>query len=262
MIKNISSARIIISLVAILAIVATLDPLMFILLLLLSFFCFLFVKLILAVTYKQSVSSDKGRRRQAALKEARIFLSPYKDIWRDLKLSNRYCSLYLKNDGVSISAAEKNFPYRKFNVVSSHVHEYTDLWDMFCKNFSQLKTYDGLLADCKLYKLSIYEYSDAKNIEQIKDDSKTLSQQSQEKLDINNCSEVELTELPGISIVVAKKIVKKRLELGGFKSIEEFFLFVNLKQHLKKQIEGRICVKKMIGARKIIKRNKEREVDL
>ena len=81
------------------------------------------------------------------------------------------------------------------------------------------------------------------------------------KIDINNCSEVELTALPGISIVMSKKIIKKREEIGGFKNTNDFFLFLKLKPHMQKQLENLICVNKMKGLIKIEK-NKERSVDL
>ena len=100
-------------------------------------------------------NSDQEARRKAALYCAKSFLAPYKSIWKDLKLSNKYCSLYLDKDGVSIKGKEKVVPYREFRVLTSHVHSYSDLWNMFCKNFSYNKSYDGLLEDCRCYKLSI-----------------------------------------------------------------------------------------------------------
>ena len=83
-----------------------------------------------------------------------------------------------------------------------------------------------------------------------------------EKLDVNNCSEIELTALPGISIVMAKKAIKKREEIGGFKTIDDFFLFMRLRPHMEQQLRELVSVKKMKGARKKMERNSERSVDL
>ena len=80
------------------------------------------------------------------------------------------------------------------------------------------------------------------------------------KIDVNNCSEFELTELPGISIVLAKRIIKRREEIGGFKRTEDFFEFLQLKEHLVKQIMTLVKAEKMCG--KVIKNyNKERTID-
>ena len=82
-----------------------------------------------------------------------------------------------------------------------------------------------------------------------------------EKLDVNNCSEIELTALPGINIVMAKKLIKKREEIGGFKKIDDVFLFLHLKEHMIDQLRILICVNKMKGSLNL-KRFSERQVDL
>ncbi len=215
-------------------------------------------KLLIPTIDSVNVDGDNASRRKSALKMASIYLVPYKNIWKNLKLSNKYCRLELGSDGVTITGIEKRSPYRTFRILSSHVHEYTDLWDMFCVNFSHNKTFDGLLEDCKLYKVSIECKGQAPKPVPSQEPKKV----AYDKLDINNCSEIELTELPGISIVMAKKVVKKRDEIGGFKTIEDFFLFLKLKPHMQTQLRDRICVNKMKNARKKIERSAERKVDL
>lgn len=197
-------------------------------------------------------------RRQAALRSASMFLVPYKNIWGNLKLTNKFCYLYLAADGTTIIGAEKKHPFRKFRVVNSHVHSYEDLWNMFCKNFTHNKTYDGLIEDSRLYQLSIYETF----VQDSEESVKPKLAKTEEKLDINNCSEIEITELPLINIVMAKKVIKKREEIGGFKSVDEFFLFLKLKPHMEEHLRGKICVKKMKGSLKKISKNAERTVDL
>lgn len=206
-------------------------------------------------------------RRKMALTKARMFLSPYKNIWGDLKLANKQCSLYLSKDGLTIKGAEKVYPYRKFRILSSTVHDYKDLWDMFCYDFSHQTTYDSLIESCRTYKLFIYEYANLASEIKSNDASKArviqlpTSKEVTQKLDINNCSEIELTALPGISIVMAKKAIKKREEIGGFKNVEEFFVFMKLKPHMESQLREKITVKKMKKTLKVSK-NSERSVDL
>ena len=80
-------------------------------------------------------------------------------------------------------------------------------------------------------------------------------------IDINNCSEMELTRLAGVNIVLAKKIVIKREEIQGFKSKKEFINFIKLKPHFQNKIENSIIIKK-VKINKPIKLTKERIIDL
>ena len=53
-----------------------------------------------------NLNTEKADRRKEALRIAKIYLSPYSNIWRGLKLSNKYCYLKLESDGVSIIGKE------------------------------------------------------------------------------------------------------------------------------------------------------------
>ena len=213
---------------------------------------------------KEQHTVDDKMRREIALKTAQIYLSPYSDIWKNLKLSNKHCSLSLGNDGVTITCQEKFKGYRSFRIISSKVHNQIDVWNLFCRNFDYSKTYDGLKNDCRLYQLKIIEkvsqittiYSKNDN-----NDIKLRNETKKEKIDINNASEVEITSLPGISIVLAKKLIKKREEIGGFKNTHEVFVYLKLKPHMENQLIDLICVNKMKGSVKIEK-YQERHVDL
>ncbi len=231
--------------------------------------------LITKVREKSIIDNGKRIRREAALYTAKIYLAPYQDIWKNLRLSNKHCSIRLGTDGHSISVKEKSKnsnSYRTFRIIESRVHDYDDLWNMFCLNFDSNKTYDGLLADCRLYEVTVVEnsvtstqkFSNKVEVEKLQveaNNEKLIHVENKPRLDVNNCSEIELTELPGISIVMAKKIIKKREEIGGFKNKEDFFLFLKLKPHMQTQLRDMICVNKMKGSRKIEKTT-ERHIDL
>ena len=209
---------------------------------------------------KTVVDNGKKWRREGALREAQAYLVRYDNIWNNLRLSNKFCSLRLGRDGVTITGKENNAnPYRTFRIIASKVHAWDDLWDMFCINFSHNKTYDGLVEDCRRFQLVIEENHIQTDLPVKQAEQKTIK--VTEKIDINNCSEIELTALPGISVVHAKKIIKKRNEIDGFKTIEDLFLFIKVRPHIEKQLREMICVNKMKGAKKI-KRNSERTIDL
>ena len=119
------------------------------------------------------IPQERVDRRQNALLMASPFLAPYSDIWRDLKLSNRYCSLYLEKDGVLIKGKEKGGHNRSFRVVTSKEYDYKDIWDMFCLTFSYELTYEDLIRLCGSYKLTIMEennfvYKPKENLSKVK----------------------------------------------------------------------------------------------
>ena len=211
-------------------------------------------------------------RRRSALKEASIYLAPYNDIWSNLKLSNKNCTLRLRDYGNHIIARDSRNPDRSFSIVNSGNYSYDDLWDMFCIGFNYNTTFDELVEMCERFnakiKLSVNcnqvaetkreEGSKYPDINTEKENIKTLPK---ELLDVNNASEIELTALPGVSIVMAKKLIKRREEIGGFKTVKDVCSFLNLKPHMQTQLEQLICVKKMKGSVQI-KRYSERSVDL
>ena len=214
-------------------------------------------------------NADNGKeyRRRQALREAKIYLAPYRDIWRNLTLSNKFCSMRLGANGTTITARDKIVAGREFRVMHSKIHSETDLWDMFCRSFEHNTSFDGLVQLCRTFNVDI----SIKNPNQVEEKANSdnpvsvdiISDNSfqKEKLDVNNASEIELTALPGISIVMAKKLIKKRDELQGFKSVDDIILFLHLKPHMEKQLRELICVNKMQGIERI-KRYNERRIDL
>jgi len=61
-------------------------------------------------------------------------------------------------------------------------------------------------------------------------------------IDINTCTQSQLMELPGISLVQAKRAMEYREERGGFRSADEFVQVLNIKPHFAVQIFPRITV--------------------
>lgn len=79
--------------------------------------------------------------------------------------------------------------------------------------------------------------------------------------DINSAEEKELKELPGINVILAKKIMKRRDEIGGFKDLDEFFEYTNLTETIKDQISPYLLFKEIKRTDKKEK-SKERNIDL
>ena len=207
----------------------------------------------------------RENRRKAVLTTAQLFIAPYVDIWKDLRLANTLCMLRLGRDGKTIRGYEKvsvhggACQHRSFRVISTEIYSYEELWNLFCLNFDERTSYEGLLELADRFKVKVVGASPITSLNlQETNENKTIQK---EKTDINNASEVELTELPGISIVLSKRIIKKRESIGGFKSIDDFFLFLKIKPHMEKQLRQLICLSKMRGTTRI-ERTNERSVDL
>ena len=143
---------------------------------------------------------------------------------------------------------------------------------MFCTSFSHNTTFRELIQLCETFQVDIDitedSYYKASNVVYPANTvnlqpavEHNLKKTAKEKLDINNASEIEITALPGVSIVLAKKLIKKREEIGGFKSVDDVCIFLHLKSHIENQLRELICVNKMKGSLNI-KRNQERSVDL
>ncbi len=227
------------------------------------------VSYILFITFMKKDTMDNGRRmrRTDALETAKVFLNNYQDIWKNLRLSNDNCYLILGADGVSIRGVEKkpeaNF-YRSFKVIKTNIHSMEDVWNMFCKNFSYNKTYDGLIEECKLYGLVVEEklIENPMNAKGDKGSTKIgVKQDDVKKVDINNASQDELTDLPGISVIMAKKAIKRRSEIGGFKTVDEFLSYLNVQPAMADKLKPRLFLSEIKGVKKIEHYN-ERNVDL
>lgn len=64
--------------------------------------------------------------------------------------------------------------------------------------------------------------------------------QTHQALDINNCSESQLEELPGVSLVMAKKAIAYRESKAGFTSVDDFYECITLRPHFIAQISDKI----------------------
>lgn len=83
-----------------------------------------------------------------------------------------------------------------------------------------------------------------------------------DKINVNFADIQTISELPGINIIMAKKIVEYRNINGFFKSKDEFLDTAGVKKHFRDQISKIITVKKSsFNVLKVVKSEKERMVD-
>lgn len=64
------------------------------------------------------------------------------------------------------------------------------------------------------------------------------------KIDINSATEAEIASIPAIGLILAKKVVLKRQELGGFDSFEQFAQIIGLNEHKAMKIKPLVEISK------------------
>lgn len=58
-------------------------------------------------------------------------------------------------------------------------------------------------------------------------------------VDVNNASEQEIAALPGVGLILAKRIVNLRVECGGFDSVEDLGMTLGLRPHIVERLRER-----------------------
>lgn len=90
-----------------------------------------------------------------------------------------------------------------------------------------------------------------------------LSAGPNKKIDINNASASDIAILPGINIILAKKIVEYRDKNGLFKSVDEFIKVASLKDHFIPSVKKMVQIKSLDNnISDIYNENDSRIVDL
>ena len=208
------------------------------------------------VVYK---NTQKDNQRKQLLLNAKLYLQPYDNLWNYQTLVNNNISVSILVKVIYLQNKEKKIS------IKTHNKKYADkVWDIILSNFNSKINYDELI---NIIKKNSEEFKYYILIEEI--NKKCANKKNkfdeylkQEKiLDVNNCSTYELAKLPGINIIMAKKIVIERDKNNGFKSKNEFFKFIKLKPHFEEQLKKIISVKK-VKIKNQIKMSKERIIDL
>ena len=201
----------------------------------------------------------KTNQRKQLLMRAIQYLKPFDNLWKYQILSNKNITIELKVRVILIKK-EKTI----LSIKASNQNDIDEVWDTILRDFNNFTEYENLLDSLKIFQDKLdfhFRKNSSGNKKKKSQTKKERLAKSKELIDINNCSAYELTELAGINIILAKRIVNYRDKNNGFKTKTEFFEFVKLKPHFQKQLEESITVKK-IKIKNAIKLTKERMIDL
>lgn len=214
----------------------------------------------LRVSGEENSLSDRirsGLRRRKALGKCKKFLSKDKYI---LTLKNKSVILVMDTKNKTLSCVDNKVKGRAATVVweehpMSQLERADNLFestfDNICISFDENANYKGIVKVLK-ENFTVHE-TDPKPVQKqvFIDDEKPIALTSKhiKIVDINSADEKEIAKLPGINIIMAKRIIKYRELHDGFKSAEEFYKEFKIKPHFQKKLEVQICFKK-VGKKK------------
>lgn len=112
-------------------------------------------------------------------------------------------------------------------------------FDNICFSFSGEATYGGIL---KVFKDNFDDIQETgpslvppKPVPKVEEDE-PIKPKMDRLVDINNSTVEQIATLPGINIVLAKRIAKYRDEKGGIYSKDEFYKEFNIREHFQKEL--------------------------
>ena len=122
-----------------------------------------------------------------------------------------------------------------FNLLSGSFNKNTTALDVV-KNIDLPHSY-AISAD--IYTKRVESFINESDYVQV---DSSLVKKLESKININMATEDEITDLPGISAIMAKKIIKFRETTRLFESIDDFIKTMKIKPHFEQQIRLCICV--------------------
>lgn len=116
-------------------------------------------------------------------------------------------------------------------------------FDEICYSFTESANYTGTVYVLKA-RFRIQETNPPQKVkpQPIQEAPIKLTARDTKRIDINAADEQDLAKLPGISIIIAKKIIKYRNEHKGFKTLEEFYREMKIKPHFQTQLNDLVCI--------------------
>lgn len=180
-------------------------------------------------------------RRGRALKKCSKFSSKVKYI---ITVKNSKVTIIFDTKNKTLSSFDNNIKDRSATIIwkeqlsfipqdRDNIFEQT--FDNICFSFNEKATYGGILKILKDTFSDIQESKPSQPKTVIADD-KPIKLGSNNLLDINSATAEEIAKLPGINIVLAKRIVKYRDLKGIITSKEELYREFNIKAHFQNEL--------------------------
>lgn len=208
---------------------------------------------------QQSFSQRIANRIQASLRRRRALKQCQKFLRKDkyvITLRNQNILIIFDTKNKTLCCMDNKVKGRSATVVWAEQIEATaDLifgdtnnlfertFDEICYSFTENANYTGTVCVLK-GRFRIQETNPPQKIkpQPIQEAPIKLTVQANKRVDLNAADEQTLAKLPGISIIIAKKIIKYRVEHNGFKTLEEFYREMKIKPHFQTQLNDLVCI--------------------
>ncbi len=209
-------------------------------------------------------------RNFMALRKVKNFLSRYNNSY---SLKNKNITLIYNYKSFSIACMnvenrQENFKVfyedykdnNNFNYMSNDIlkNSFRETFNKICAFFNNNTTYEMILnfisedynVNSEFSKKEISNKNDIskcskskeKDMQYVDDYFAGNTKVIRNFIDINNAGLKEISSLPGINIIMAKRIIKYRAEEGGFKTKEEFYDKFKIKPHFQNQLNEIILI--------------------
>ncbi|MBE7706421.1 MAG: hypothetical protein E7Z91_04170 [Cyanobacteria bacterium SIG30] len=207
---------------------------------------------------RQRQRKTRLNEREHALQMASEYLKDYADPFGVLCLKNENCIVrHNGKDKIVASGKLKKFRNSKNTIVTATDEmggtNLDNAFNFICINFDDSTNLDivctalktsGLLLNYQNIETGKKEKETEEEPEKIEFVELKKEEISTNKLDINKATSEEIQKLPGINIVIAKKIIMKRNEKDGFESFEDFIQTMEIKPHFAKKLKELVTVSK------------------
>ena len=182
-------------------------------------------------------------RRGRATRKCKDFYSKTKYI---ITIKNKLVTLILDTKNKTLSCIDNTVKTRCATVIwqdqinyfpqdRDNIFEQT--FDNICFSFNEKANYGGIL---KVLRNNFDEIQESKPPQAAPKptivDDEPIKLRSEGMLDINSATAEEISKLPGINIVLAKRIVKYRDLKGKISSKEELYREFKIKEHFQKEL--------------------------
>lgn len=196
-------------------------------------------------------------RRRKSLKKAQKFITKDKYI---ITLKNQNVIVVLDTQNKTLSCVDNKVKGRAATVIwadqinaavnliyNNNDNIFEQTFDLLCVSFTENANYSGII-DVLKARFNVHEANPTPKAKPQRpvitnDDAPIkLTVRNVKKIDINTATEDEMAKLPGISIIIAKKIIKYRTLHNGFKTLDEFYREMKIKKHFQERLNDLICI--------------------
>lgn len=178
-------------------------------------------------------------RRRNAFKQCKNHLTKYKDSY---KLKNNYVVVIYDTKNKIIRCIDKSISKKtaRINWFNQQSFEtfyidnlFEETFDSVCSLFNERTTFDGVVATFEYhFEVQIDNPQKEKEVKNV-----NIPHTNKKLLNLNQATEEELTDLPGISIIQAKNAIKYREKNNGFSTLDEFFKKMRVTSHFQEELK-------------------------